>query len=774
MFVCVLALAGTVDGRTRKGERLVKEGRHAEALKDWDRALTAYEKALSEDPRDPSYQLLVNRTRYQAGQAHVDKGHALRKQGRLEESLAEFERALALDPASGIADQEIVRSREMIERERKKQADPAQAGAADTRSLTPAAMAQQQSKEKIDRMRSVPELKPLSGQAINLKMNNQPPKVLFETVGKLAGVNVLFDPDFTQQATKPQSVEFMNATLEEALDHLSVLTKAFWKALSPNAIFITQDNTTKRRDYEEQVVKVFYLQNVNTPQELQEISTVVRTVCDIRRLFTYNAQMAIIVRAEGDRVALAEKMISDLDKPKAEVVVDVLVLEVSKSRSRDLAATMTPTGISSPITYNKGVQETSTPSTDTTTTAASSGSIVGRKVSVGGYSIVLPNGLLEATLRESQGRILQSPQIRTADNQKASLKIGDRVPIASGSFQPGIGGVGINPLVNTQFQYQDVGVNVDITPKIHSADEVSMHVEVDISNVRERIAIGGVEQPVIGQRKVTFDVRLREGQANVLGGLMQMQETQSVEGLPFLGQIPWLGRLFTTESTERSENELIFVLVPHIVRTPEIREENLRAIAVGGDQVVRLSYSPRRTPGAAAGTPAPAPAAPAAQAPVAPPPATAPAVTPPPAQTPAGGARLVFAPVQAEGNVGGQIQVTLVVENAEDLFSVPFRLRFDPKIVHLMDVRVGGMLSSDGKGMIPMSKNILNDSGEASVTLSRVPGAGGIGGSGALVTLMFQGVGRGSTSVTFHEIALRNSKLEQAVVTPPAAAISVK
>jgi general secretion pathway protein D len=785
-FALILGLgfSGVAEARTRKGERLLRQGQQAELAKDYEKALDLFEQALSSDPRDAAYQMAVNRARFRAAQARVSSGQELRKQGKLEEALADFEKAFAIDPGSSIAEQEIIRTREMIDREKQKAADPSRQGEPDTRSLTPAQLAQQRTMEKVERMRSLPELKPLSPQPINLKMNGQPPKVLFETVGKLAGINVLFDPDFTQQPGRPQSVEFMNATLEEALDHLAVLTKSFWKPLSDSSIFVTQDNTTKRRDYEEQVMKVFYLTNVNTPQELQEIATNVRSICDIRRLFTYNAQMAIIVRAEADRVALAEKLIADLDKPKAEVVVDILVMEISRSRSRDLAATMTPNGINTPITYDKGVQAPSG-SGDGSGSSSGSSSIVGRKVSVEGYSIVLPNGLLRAAIRDGQARILQSPQVRAADSFKASLKIGDRVPIASGSFQPGIGGVGINPLVNTQFQYQDVGVNVDITPKIHWPDEVSMHVEVDISNVRERIEIGGIEQPVIGQRKVVFDVRLREGEANILGGLVQTQESRTVSGLPFISSVPLLGRLFSTETLERSENELLFVLVPHVVRSPEIREANLRPVAVGGDQVVKVGFAPRRTAGATAapapagastGTSVPSPvpgaAAPASRVPEPPaPPAPAPA---PAAPQPQASTRVVFAPAQTEAMLGGTVSITVNVENAADLFTVPLRIKYDPKVVHLTDVQLGGLLGSDGKGTMPMSRNILNDAGEAYVSLSRVPGAGGIGGSGALVTFVFQTRERGTTPVTFSELSLRNSKLEAAQVEPPQTTITVR
>ena len=200
-------------------------------------------------------------------------------------------------------------------------------------------------------------------------MNNQPAKVLFETVGKLAGINVLFDPEFKGEGNKTQSIELTGATLNEALDYLAIITKAFWKPLSANTIFVTQDSPTKRRDYEEQVMKVFYLSNVTTPQELQEIVTAVRSVADIQRLFVYNAQNAIIARGESDRIALAEKIIHDLDKPKSEVVVDILVLQVSSDMTRTLGAALS--SLSIPVNFTPRTS-ISTPSTTTTTTAATS------------------------------------------------------------------------------------------------------------------------------------------------------------------------------------------------------------------------------------------------------------------------------------------------------------------------------------------------------------------------------------------------------------------
>ncbi|MSV30441.1 MAG: hypothetical protein EXQ52_17110 [Bryobacterales bacterium] len=784
--------SGPADARNRKGEKLLTEGRAAEVKKDYDTALEKYEAALSEDPGDAAYQLSVNRVRFQAAQMHINLGQKKRAAGNLADALEEFVKAYAIDPASSMADQEIRRTRAMIEREKKKDPNAKSDGGPEAEAgMTPVQLAKRQSEDRFDSYGGIPELQPISNAKITLKMNNQPPKVLYETVGKLAGINVIMDPEYNQTgASKNYSVEFNGSTLEEALDYLNLMTKSFWKALSANTIFVTLDNTQKRRDHDEMIMKVFYLNNIGTAQELQEIVTALRTVTDIQKLFTYTAQSAIIVRAEADRVALAEKLIADLDKPKSEIVVDVLVLEVSRSRTRDLAAAIAQKGITSPITYTGGGATSSGTGTGTdpgtgTGTGTGSGASAGGAIPLGrvphlsikDYAITLPGGLIQAVLSDSNTRVLQSPQIRAADGFKSSLKIGDRVPIASGSFQPGIGGVGINPLVNTQFTFQDVGVNVDITPHVQGENEIAMHVELDISTVRDRIELGGISQPIIGQRKASVDMRVREGEINILGGLMQTQSSKNVSGIPGLAAIPVLRRLFTSEKYETSENSLLVVLVPHIVRRPEFTEMNLKGIAVGNATNVKLNYGPRKTPATPPASQAPA-TAPGANPPASPAPQPAPAVpaapgAPVPVTPGPGEARATFVPSSSEGLQGGAVTVSLRVENAKDLFAGNVKLRFDPKILRVNDIAAGGLLSSDGQQVVP-TKNIQNDTGEAALALNRLPGGQGISGSGNLATITFQLIGKGSSTVSVSQLTLHNSDTDTIRVSLPEMTITVK
>jgi general secretion pathway protein D len=820
-----------LEARTRKGDKLLLQSRTAELRKEWDKALALAEGALSEDPADIAYQLATTRLRFYASQYHIDQGKKLRNDGKLDEALAEFQKAYGINPASSMAEEEISRTKGMIEREKNK---PAGEQKPEERSMTPAQIERRRQEKKFASMQPVPELRPLNPVPINLKMNNQQPKVLFETVGKLAGINVLFDPEYTTTGVppKPQSIELNNATLDEALDYLALVTKSFWKPLSANAIFVTQDNPTKRRDFEDWVVKVFYLTNVLTAQELQEIVTAIRSVVEIQKIFTYQAQNAIIVRGEADKVALAEKLVADLDKPKSEVIIDILVLQVNRALERDLAAAVAPNGINSPISFTprSSIAVAGTPATTPpagTTPATTSTSIplsnIGR-IGTRDFSLTLPGGLLNALLNDTNSKVLQSPQVRAVDGFKVQLNIGDKVPYATGSFQPGIGGVGINPLVNTQFTFLDVGVNVLITPKILGPDEVHLHVEIDISNVREFLDLGGVKEPDVAQTKITNDVRLKQGEVNLMGGLMQIQETKGVTGVPGLGNIPIIRRLFTSETTKKDSQELVIALIPHIVRTPEITDVNLRSIAAGNQTSVKLNYAPQKPAEAPPATPVPQPgpppaaellapetvpntpaAQPAPPVPNAPPqtlplipgvnappvrppimvpgqPVSPPATAPPPppakpedqpAQAPAGSARVTFVPSQTNAQFNGTVTVSLMVENAADLAATPLQVRFDPKVLRLNDVVRGNLLTSDGQ-QVAFSKNILNDTGEATVNVSRFPSTGGVSGSGSIVTLVFQAVGRGDTVVTAPQLTLRNSQSQPILTATPQLTVHVK
>ena len=787
---------------SRKARKLYSQGRKAELARDYDQALEFYEQAVATAPEDPRHQLAASRMRFVAGQTHVEIGRRQREQGHLEEAAAEFQRALEIDPASTVGAQEHRAVLDLIEQRDKEGAED---GEFDTTS--PLEREREEREQKLGRLKSLPQLNPISTRKLStLTFRKQESKVIFETIGKLAGINVLFDSEYDDSEI---SVELNDLTLYQALDYVSLVAKSYWKSLTDNAIFVTNDTTNKRREYDDEVVKTFYLTNVSTPQELQEIATAIRGLTDIRRMFPVSSMNALIVRGPADKVALAEKVITDVDKAGPEVIVDVLVLETSKSATRDLGIVPISggaPGIDLPITFTGGGDGEGGGGGALTEL----GNVSGRD-----WSTVLPNGVIQALMSRSDTRLLQAPRVRAKDNFQASLRIGERIPIATGSFQPGIGGVGINPLVNTQFQYQEVGVNVDLTPKIHNNREVSMHVEIEISNVADFVDLGGITQPVIGQRKVSHDIRIKDAESSVLGGLLQTQIFKTRSGVPLLGDIPVLRRIFSTEQTTVDENELLIVLIPHIVRLPEIRLSNLKAVASGTDQVFRVRYEsppndkspltkvgvdaetpskpglpkvaetqPPAVPSVAPQTPA-APTEPAQAIPAEPEPGPAVPAAPtaepaqpapePAAQAtdPGAGTSFVLQPAAPQVAVGQQATVHITVQNAAQLFAVPMRIRFDRQSVRIVDITKGEFLQGDEQDLI-FSKNIRNEVGQAAVNISRFPGTGGVDGAGVVVTLVIEGVAAGSHNLRIIATGPRDGDAQPIKITSGQATVTVR
>jgi general secretion pathway protein D len=368
--------------------------------------------------------------------------------------------------------------------------------------------------------------------------------------------------------------------------------------------------------------------------------------------------------------------------------------------------------------------------------------------------------------------VLNNPQVRASDGQKVTLKIGNRIPYATGSFGSTIGGVGagVSPLVSTQFNYADVGVSVDMTPQVHSADEVTLHMEVTVSSVQQYISIGGISQPVIGQRTNTADIRLREGEVNILGGLSQTQDSNNISGIPGLVNIPVLGKVFFgSEHVDRTRGELLIALVPHIVRTPDYTAENLRGIYAGTDQVVKLNYAPKQgeTPLVASPSPVGGPAIPApapAPAPVPPQPAAPPPGALVPA-TPQGPARVSFVPAAIQSASGGTMSVNVQIENVTDLASVsPLHIKFNSAQMRLDDILPGDLLSRDGARLASV-KDIRNDVGEATITITRPPGLPGVSGTGSIAVLNFTLLANGRGSVAIPELGLLSAQSQPITAT---------
>jgi len=739
-----------------KAKSLYNRGREAEARQNYEQAYDLYKQAYDLKPTNLSYRASYERLRFLAGASHVHRGQLLRDAGQLDAALAEFQKAAEIDPSSAIAKQELQRTQQMIDA----------AKAAPGKSTAPPPNFLQ---KRIQEAGGPVELAPISNVPINLKITEDS-KVIYETVGKLAGVNVLFDPDYTSRRIK---IELNNVSLEEALQIVAVETKTFWRPVTPNTIFVAADNPAKRKDLEQVVIKTFYLSNLSQPTELQDVTNTLRQILEINRVQALPSESAIVVRSTPDQLALAQKLISDLDRSKSEVIVDVAVMQINRDKSRTL-------GINPPTSGSIQLQQnvsTST-STSTSTTTSSSSTPNGINLNTLGnlnatdFTVTISQATATALFSDSDTRLIQKPQIRAIEGQKASLKIGQRVPVATGSFQPGIGGVGINPLVNTQFQYLDVGVNIDVTPRVHANGDVSLKITMEVSEVDGTSNIGGITQPIIGQRKIEHEVRLKEGEVNLLGGMMEDQQTKALTGFPILSQIPILKYLFGQTSTDHSETETVFALIPHIVRKQELTELNQEALDIGTASAISLRRvsQPVEAP--------PAPKAP-SQAPVTQPqtqsvqplPATPSAAEAPPPQP--ASASFGFDPPMITQPKGATFAVNVVLTGAQNAYSIPLQVNYDPKMLQVVNVSNGTLLSQDGQAVALVHRDD-DTTGTLQITATRPPGANGVSGQGPIVTVTFMAKASGQSSLAISKGGMRDPGMQPTLVNGATANVTIQ
>lgn len=540
------------------GNVAYRDARKAELRKDWDTALINYERVVQSDPENAKYLIHERYVRTQATFYHLKLGRRHLAAGRMDEAAGEFQKAVNIDPTNEAAAQELGRLL----------AAQAAAKRAREASLQQALKAREQATVGTSvKLKSLPP-EPLAHFRISADSRR-----VYETLGKMADLNVAFTADFQP---RPVAVDLSNVRIEDALRIIALQTKTFWRPVTPNTILVVPDTPANRRDFDEEVLKTFYLSSPLAAADRTAITTALKQVLGLQRLVENPDANAIIIRDTPSKVSAAEKLIRDLDRGKAEILVDVSIIEADRNRVRDLGLL---------------------PGTEITALFTPGGSATAPilplnrlgRLSTRDYSLTLPSALARALLTDSHTRILQNPQIRVTDGLTAKLRIGSRIPYATGSFGiPGAGGIGgggagggFGFLANTQFQYQDVGVNLDLTPRLTSTGEVAIKAMIEISSLQAPIQVGGFSQPTFGQRRIEHDIRLKEGEVSLLGGLLETKETRTFGGLAGLGQIPILKYLFSGERRERTETEVLIMLTPRVIRLPELRAETEESVPVG-------------------------------------------------------------------------------------------------------------------------------------------------------------------------------------------------
>ena len=555
VFASCLSLLGLVG--CSAGNVALREARKAELRKDWDTALVDYEKAGRDQPENSKIIIHERLVRVQASALHLKQGQRLLREGRPDDASGEFQKAVSIDPTNEAAAQELAR------------VAAAQAAAKQAResALKQALKGNEEAANaQAIKLKAFPE-----GILAHFRISADSRKV-FEALGKLANLNVAFTSTFRPG---PISVDLSDVKVEEALNIVALQTHTFWRAITPNTILVVPDTPTDRRDYDVEELKTIYLSNPLAAADRTAITTALKQVLGLQRIIDNPDSNAIIIRDTPQKVAAAEQLVHDLDRSKAEIVMDVSVVEADRDRARDLGlypATVNP----STGTITPGLQGGLVFSPPTSSSSSSSTTSTGISLNTFGikdYALVVPSAVANAVLNDTGTHILQNPQVRSTDGQTAKLSIGERVPYATGSFLPSLGGTTSSGttglLASTQFQFQDVGVKLELTPHLLANGEVAIHASIEISSLGANVTIAGVSEPTFGERKIEHDIRLKEGEVSVLGGLIQTTMINTVAGVPFLGDVPFLRYLFSTEHVERQETEVLVMLTPRVVRLPE-------------------------------------------------------------------------------------------------------------------------------------------------------------------------------------------------------------
>jgi general secretion pathway protein D len=760
----LVLLAGAALGpaaRAQSASTWNKRGQAAELHEDYDTAYEAYLKAHNKAPKDMRYTARVDRMRFQAAAQHVDRGRVLRQSGDLGGALNQFTRALQIDPGNEAAAQEIG----ITQRQDNSTTPTMPQATAESRAVL----------RDVGALAGPTTLKPVSNDPIGLHMVEDT-KNIYTAIGKAAGLNVLFDPDYV---SKRIPVDLTNVSIADALRIVGTIAGTFYKVVTPDTIFVATNSHQKHTDLDDFAVQTFFLTNAAQQADANEVIAALRNVLAPEdKVYLVNSQDAIVVRAPPEHLVLAEKLLNDLDRTRAEVVVDVAILEVNRDKIRNLGITLPQSFGLTPQVSNANASTSTTTTTSTTTSALTLNTL--GNLNATNFAVTLGGGTVNALLSDADTRVLQNPSIRATDGQNAKMKIGSKIPIATGSYSAGAAtGITAGIGVQTQFTYIDVGVTIDMTPTIHLDREVSLKLDVTNSTQSGSVTISGVTEPIIGQRESQTVIQLRDGEPCLLAGILTKEDTYTNSGTPGLSEIPFLKYFFGSIYKENQQDEVVFILIPHIVRESVLTAMNTRAIDTGPLNAIELrtSVTPidKLFPESAA--PAPASSTTAAHA------ADAmvqqmkqqampytQGASPQVGMVPAPGAgqvagqaaavplepvSLAVAPPNSTHALGTTFTASVVLANAHDVFAVPLQVQFDPKILQLVDVEAGGLLGGDGQPVALVHRDDGN--GGVSITASRPPGVGGVNGQGEVCVLTFKAIGAGDTNIALVKVGARNS-----------------
>jgi general secretion pathway protein D len=745
--VVLLAVITAGCGASRafgRGENAARNG-------DWDAAVEYYRKAVQADPGRADYVIALERASIAASQRHLDQARIFEVRGQLDEALREYRRASEYDPPN----RQVAGKVTEIERKIRDQAEAA-APRTNINQLRDNA-----------RQAGPPPLFNLTTVLPGIRFTNASLRDILGSIGMSAGINVTFDNTFQD---RQYSVQMDNSTLEEALSQITAANQLFYKVVTPRSIIVIPDNVQKRAQFEEQVIRTFFVSHADATELAQTLNTVIRVgggqvAPSISANKTANT---IVVRATTAVMAIIERLVEGNDNPRAEILVDVQILEVNKSRTKQFGLDLgdyTIQTVFSPTADPVGTSATAGGGTATTNTTLSARpfnvNAVSRGINTADFWAAVPSAAVRFLESDTETRLIAKTQLRGAEGQKMTLNLGEEVPVPSTTFTPvAQGGAAFNPL--TSFSYRNVGVNVELTPRVTYEGDISIELLVENGSLGKGLSVAGQDLPSFNTRKVVTKLRLRDSESNLLAGLLQDEERRSLRGFPTLLRLPVIKQLLSSNNNTIAQTDIVMLMTPRIVRTHELSQQDVNPIFVGTQQNLGLQGPPPvivqevqvpvpAAAGGAAGGGAAAPAAGQAAAPAPAPANTTPTLEAPTAPSPAtpgsGGGQIVVSPPSAEFRVGGgPYTLPISVTGASRLSSMSLTITYNPAVVRVRTVQEGSFMRSGGV-QASFTNRADASAGRVDIAIVRPGDTTGVAGTGLLAALVLDAVGAGPANL---------------------------
>lgn len=662
-----------------------KLGTQAEMNKNYDTAIKYYQQALLENPKESVYRLAYLRARAAAAINSAEKARKLLADGRKEEAIDEYKRALDYDPTNRVILDEYNRLT--------------------GRKPLPEAKPKEITIEQPVKLKYTPE-------KLKLKFTDASIKAIFQSLGKLSGINFLFDEQFRDL---PVTIDLSDMDLEQAINALCLAGKAFSRVIDEKTVIIVPDNPNKRTQYEINAIKTFYLSNINAQDVQQQLMNILRTQYKAPTVMVDKSRNSLTIRDNPKIVSLAEKLLRSWDKPKGEVIIDLEIMEVSRRKLANLGLQFSQSYAGIRYSGENGPPQSGWLPLQGLNFSTSAN-----------YQITLPYAMLQFLETDSDTKVIAQPRLRGVDSEEIKYLVGQKVPIPQTTWSPiAAGGVNTQPI--TSYQYQDVGIEVNIKPRLHQENEVSLELEVKITSIS---GTGIADIPIISTREIKNTIRLKDGETNLLAGLLKDEERKSLKGIVGLKSLPILGNLFSNTDRTLEQTDVILTITPHIIRTMPLSDEDGKPLWIENETLSFVSNQPEIYPESSL--------------------EEGEELSPEAlAQETRGFNSVTFNPGTTEIPSGNIFSVNLEVQSQTDINAISVNINFDPKLLRLKEIQRGDLAARFGEKASFLQS--ISPGGTAVVGFSSPTPTSSVR-TGTLAVLIFEAVAPGQTSVRISSI----------------------